>query len=230
MMCYREALQLLLPVFKKQMLCSFKITYRDFMTPQQRKNRQLIIGIFALSIIPFSIAWFLAKNPDLLNSSPTNKGQLISPVITTERTDFQGFDTFSQDNLKELDAHWLIVNVIPKTDCGEICLDALHKSRQLRLMLNKELVRTRRAVLILDTNVVSETATMWWKEDADLLRLKPNAAVIEKLNLLYNGQIPESALLLVDPLGNFMMQYAPQFNPYDVKSDLMHLLKISQIG
>ncbi|MEI7839620.1 MAG: hypothetical protein WCJ11_03875 [Methylococcaceae bacterium] len=200
------------------------------MTPQQRKNRQLIIGIFAMSIIPFSIAWFLAKNPELLTPSATNHGQLIAPIITTERTDFQGFDTFSQDNLKELDAHWLIVNVIPKGDCGEICLDAIYKSRQLRLMLNKELVRTRRAVLVLDSTVSQDSAANWWKEDGDLLRLKPNAAVIEKLNLLYNRQIPEGALLLVDPLGNFMMQYAPNFNPYDAKSDLMHLLKISQIG
>ncbi len=200
------------------------------MTSQQRKNRQLIIGIFAMSIIPFSIAWFLAKNPELLTSSATNHGQLITPIITTERTDFKGFDTFSQDNLKELEAHWLIVNVIPKSDCGETCLDAIYKSRQLRLMLNKELVRTRRAVLVLDSNVSQEFAANWWKEDGDLLRLKPDAAVIEKLNLLYNGQIPEGVLLLVDPLGNFMMQYAPNFNPYDVKSDLMHLLKISQIG
>jgi hypothetical protein len=34
----------------------------------------------------------------------------------------------------------------------------------------------------------------------------------------------------IDPLGNVMMKYAPDFNPYDAKSDLMHLLKISQIG
>ncbi len=200
------------------------------MTPQQRKNRQLIIGIFAMSIIPFGIAWFLAKNPELLTPAVTNHGHLITPIITTERTDFQGFDTFSQENLKELEAHWLIVNVIPKTDCTETCLDAIYKSRQLRLMLNKELVRTRRAVLILDSSVSQDSAANWWKEDSDLLRLKPNAAVIEKLNLLYNGQIPEGVLLLVDPLGNFMMQYAPNFNPYDAKSDLMHLLKISQIG
>ena len=200
------------------------------MTPQQRKNRQLIIGIFAMSIIPFSIAWFLAKNPELLTPSATNHGHLITPIITTQRTDFQGFDIFSQENLKELEAHWLIVNVIPKADCDETCLDALYKSRQLRLMLNKELVRTRRAVLVLDSNVSQEIGANWWKEDGDLLRLKPNAAVIEKLNLLYNGQIPEGVLLLVDPLGNFMMQYAPNFNPYDAKSDLMHLLKISQIG
>ncbi|MEI6745285.1 MAG: hypothetical protein WCL34_04940 [Methylococcaceae bacterium] len=200
------------------------------MTPQQRKNRQLIIGIFAMSIIPFGIAWFLAKNPELLTPAVTNHGHLITPIITTERTDFQGFDTFSQENLKELEAHWLIVNVIPKTDCTETCLDAIYKSRQLRLMLNKELVRTRRAVLVLDSSVSQDSAANWWKEDSDLLRLKPNAAVIEKLNLLYNGQIPEGVLLLVDPLGNFMMQYAPNFNPYDAKSDLMHLLKISQIG
>lgn len=200
------------------------------LTPQQRRNRQLIIGIFAMSIIPFCIAWFLAKHPDLLNSTSINKGQLITPAMPTERGDFQGFDLFSQENLKELEAHWLIVNVIPKTDCNNICLDALHKSQQLRLMLNKELVRTRRAVLVLDSNVMPENAASWWQNDTDLLRLKPNASVIEKLNALYNGQIPEGALLLVDPLGNFMMQYAPQFNPYDVRSDLMHLLKISQIG
>jgi hypothetical protein len=200
------------------------------MTPQQRKNRQLIIGIFAMSIIPFSIAWYLAKNPQLLNSAVTNKGQLITPAMPTERTDFQGFDTFSQENLKELEAHWLIVNVIPKADCNDVCLDAIHKSQQLRLMLNKELVRTRRAVLVLDANTSPETAANWWQNDGDLLRLKPNATIVEKLSGLYNGQIPEGALLLVDPLGNFMMQYEPQFNPYDVKSDLMHLLKISQIG
>ncbi len=200
------------------------------MSLQQRKNRQLIVGIFAMSIIPFSIAWFLAKNPELLTPSATNHGQLITPIITTERADFQGFDAFSQDNLKELPAHWLIVNVIPKADCNEVCLDAIHKSRQLRLMLNKELVRTRRAVLVLDSTVSQESGATWWKDDGDLLRLKPNAAVIEKLNVLYNGQVPEGALLLVDPLGNFMMQYAPNFDTYDAKSDLMHLLKISQIG
>ncbi len=200
------------------------------MTSQHSKNQKLIIGIFALSIIPFGIAWFLAKNPEFLKPSATNHGQLITPIITTERSDFQGFDTFSQENIKELEAHWLIVNVIPKADCDEICLEAIHKTRQLRLMLNKELVRTRRAVLVLDSNVSEASGANWWKEDGDLLRLKPNAAVIEKLNLLYNGQIPEGVLLLVDPLGNFMMRYAPNFNPYDAKSDLMHLLKISQIG
>jgi hypothetical protein len=37
-------------------------------------------------------------------------------------------------------------------------------------------------------------------------------------------------LLLIDPLGNIMMQYEPGFDPYKVKNDLMHLLRASQIG
>jgi hypothetical protein len=98
-------------------------------------------------------------------------------------------------------------------------------------MLNKELVRTRRAVLVLDNSVSQEKAATWWQQDdTDLLHLKPSAGVIEKLNALYNGAIPEGVLLFIDPLGNIMMRYAPDFNPYDAKSDLMHLLKISQIG
>ena len=200
-------------------------------TQQQKRNRRLIIGIFAMSIIPFSIAWYLAKHPDLLTRAPTNHGELITPIITTERSDFEGFDLFSKNNIQELPAHWLIVNVIAHSDCIERCLDAIHKSRQLRLMLNKELVRTRRAVLVIDNTVSQEKAATWWQQDdMDLLHLKPSVGVIEKLNALYNGAIPEGILLFIDPLGNIMMRYAPDFDPYDAKSDLMHLLKISQIG
>ena len=55
---------------------------------------------------------------------------------------------FQLENMKELAGHWLIVNVIPNTGCNEICLDALLKTKQLRLMLNKELPRTRRVVIV----------------------------------------------------------------------------------
>jgi hypothetical protein len=78
-------------------------------TPQQRKSRQLIIGIFLLSIIPFTIAWILAKNPTLLKFSATNHGQLIVPVITSQLTDYKGFDSFSENNLREISFHWFLM-------------------------------------------------------------------------------------------------------------------------
>lgn len=198
------------------------------MQNQKNKNHILILVIFGMSIIPFLIAWGLKENPQLVNGR-TNNGQLITPPLTTERKDLSGFDQFSTDNMSELPGHWLLVNIIPTGECNETCLEAMHKTKQLRLMLNKELTRTRRIVLLLK-DVAPETAGKWWAGDDTLLRVKANDAVIKKISEIRQGDIPDGMLLLMDPLGNLMMQYEPGFDPYSVKSDLMHLLRISQIG
>lgn len=244
-------------------------------TPQQKKNRLFIIAIFSMTIIPFLIALGLQQNPDLLKSG-TNIGQLITPPITTEASDFIGFDTFSTANLAELSGHWLLANVIPSDHCNEVCLDSLLKIKQLRLMLNKEFPRTRRVVLMFKD--VSETnASQWWLKDAllwrlrqtknpvddalfltllreenpldearvkqflgnedretalksDLIKIKPSEDLAKKITAIRAGNIPDGMLFLIDPLGNIMMQYEPNFDPYKVKNDLMHLLRASQIG
>ena len=195
---------------------------------QKNKNHILILVIFGMSIIPFLIAWGLKENPQLLRGK-TNNGQLVIPPLTTERKDLTGFDVFSTENMSELAGHWLLVNVIPNNSCNESCIEAIHKTRQLRLMLNKELTRTRRIVMVLK-DVAPETAGKWWEDDSTLLRVKVNEAVANKITEIRQGNIPDGMLFLMDPLGNLMMQYEPGFDPYNVKSDLMHLLRISQIG
>jgi hypothetical protein len=140
------------------------------MTPQQKKNRLFIIVIFSMTIVPYLIAVGLQQNPDLVKGS-TNIGQLITPPITTEASDFIGYDAFSTANLSELSGHWLLVNVIPTVHCNAICLDAVLKIKQLRLMLNKEFPRTRRAALMLK-DVPAENTAQWWLKDALLWRLR----------------------------------------------------------
>lgn len=198
------------------------------MTQQLKKNRLLILIIFGMSIIPFLIAWGLRQNPELLKGR-TNRGELITPIVTTERSDFTGFDQFSSDNMAQLSGHWLIINVIPTPGCSQLCLEAIHKTKQIQLMLSKELTRTRRVVLVFN-DVAPETAAQWWRDDTRLLRVKPSAAVVKKMTEIRQGNVPEGMLFLMDPLGNLMMQYEPGFDPYEVKNDLMHLLRISQIG
>lgn len=195
---------------------------------QKNKNHILILAIFGMSVIPFLIAWGLKENPQLLKGR-TNHGQLITPPVTTARSDLSGFDTFSTENMSELSGHWLLVNIIPNSGCNEACIEAIHKTKQIRLMLNKELTRTRRVVMVLK-DVAPEAGSKWWADDQTLLRVKPNDAVAKKIAEIRQGDIPDGMLLLMDPLGNLMMQYEPGFDPYDVKSDLMHLLRISQIG
>ncbi|MGR8940654.1 MAG: hypothetical protein ACU83V_08255 [Gammaproteobacteria bacterium] len=181
-----------------------------------------------MTLVPFLIAVLFKANPELLKGQ-TNYGKLIIPPVTTEADELSGFDQFSADNIQEMNAHWLIVNVIPQQECNQVCLDALYKTRQIQLMLNKDLPRTRRVVLLLD-NSDPKVAEAWWKEDKALLRVKPSPSFHNKLKTFRPEGIPDGMLLLMDPLRNLMMQYEPGFDPYKVKNDLMHLLKISQIG
>ncbi|MCK5189667.1 MAG: hypothetical protein KAI44_08250 [Methylococcales bacterium] len=199
------------------------------MNEQFKKNNRTIIIIFALSVIPFGIAWYLSGNTSWMGGVSTNNGKLITPPVTTEKTEFIGFDEFSIQNMKEIPGHWVLVNVIPNGDCNSVCQQAIHKTKQLRLMMNKDLTRIRRLVLIIpEINV--DLAQRWWKDDARLLRSKPALSLVQKLQKIRNSDIPEGMLFLMDPLGNLMMQYEPDFDPYKVKSDLRKLLRISQIG
>jgi len=196
--------------------------------PQKYKNRLLILLIFGMTFIPFTIAWILGGKAPFIEGQ-VNKGELITPVEPTERSDLTGLDAFSTENIAELQGHWVLLNVVPKEDCNIICLDAIHKTKQLRLMLNKDLTRTRRAVVFFK-DVKPDIANQWLQDDKVLLKVKPSAALSTKIAEIRNGVISDGILLLMDPLGNLMMQYEPGFDPYKVKSDLMHLLRISQIG
>lgn len=196
------------------------------MTNQQQKNRRTILLLFGMTIIPFCIAWYFSSLPP---SKTTNNGELIIPVVATEKTDFIGFDKFSSDNVNELSGHWLIANLIPTQDCKELCRDAIHKSKQLHLMLNKDLTRVRRVAILLKDSE-PEKAMGWWKDDTRLLRFKTSEALASKIRQIRKGVIPDGMLFLIDPLGNIMMQYEPGFDPYKVEKDLKKLLNVSQIG
>ena len=199
------------------------------MNEQHKKNKRTIIIIFAMSVIPFGIAWYLSSNTDWMEGVSTNNGELITPPVTTEKTEFIGYDEFSIQNMKEIPGHWVLVNVIPNSDCNSVCQQAMHKTKQLRLMMNKDLTRIRRLVLIIpEINV--DLAQQWWKDDVRLLRSKPAQSLVKKLQKIRRSDIPDGMLFLMDPLGNLMMQYEPDFDPYKVKSDLRKLLRISQIG
>jgi hypothetical protein len=198
------------------------------MKEQHKKNKRTMIVIFAMSIIPFGIAWFLSSNTSWMGTS-TNNGQLITPLVITEKSEFIGYDDFSVKNMKELGGHWVLINIIPNIDCNTICREAIHKTKQLRLMMNKDLTRIRRVVLIIP-EINTDLAKQWWKDDTRLLKAKPSESLLQKLNKITKANISEGMLLLMDPLGNIMMQYESGFDPYKVKRDLGKLLRISQIG
>ena len=198
------------------------------MNKQLARNRLIILAVFAMSVIPFIIAWVLFQNPKWLETG-TNQGQLIIPPVSTEIQDWQGVDDFSVKHMTELTGRWVMVNLVPGKKCMENCQEAIHKTKQMRLMLNKDLIRIRRVVVFL-SGIDLKNAEVLWQKDTRLLRARPSQELLKKLLKISNGNIPEGMLMIVDPLGNLMMEYDPGFNPYDVLKGLKKLLKISQIG
>jgi hypothetical protein len=192
---------------------------------QYKKNRITIIVIFAMSIVPFGFAWFLAKNPDIVKLG-TNNGALISPPKVTSADDFSGYDSFSAQNMNELKGHWVLVNPVPK-NCEETCRDALYKTHQLTLMMGKDIARIRRLAVVFEK---SYQLPAEWRDDGRLLKVLPSLSLREKLTQLNSQPSTEGMLIIMDPLGNLMMQYPSGYDPYQVKSDLGKLLRISQIG
>jgi len=198
------------------------------MIDQKNKNQRTIIILALMSIVPFSIAWMLTGEADFRPSS-TNKGDLVLPIITTERTDITGVDAFSTENIKEISGHWIMLNIISEAVCDKVCTDAIHATKQIRLMLNKDLTRVRRAVIVMQGKQEASFSS-WWKEDLRLLKLKPSEKLMADLKKYKPEGIANGGILIMDPLGNIMMHYGAGFDPYAVKSDLKKLLRISQIG
>lgn len=179
-----------------------------------------------MSIIPFGIAWFLAANPEQVKLG-TNNGDLISPPLVTEINQFSGYDEFSAANLKELQGHWVMISLVPET-CGDVCQDGLYKTRQLSLMMGKDIARIRRLALM--PTKKDSILPAQWQDDGRLLKMLAAAPLQEKITQLINLPAQDGALLIMDPLGNLMMKYATGFDPYKVRNDLSKLLRISQIG
>jgi hypothetical protein len=198
------------------------------MINRDKRNRLLVLLIFGMTIIPFAVAWLLGGKASFIKGQ-VNNGQLITPIVTTKRDDFIGIDDFSTQNIGEMKGRWVMLNVVPDNGCGEVCLEAVYKTKQLLLMMNKDLIRIRRVVAVVP-DIKPETVNQWFSDDKVLLKIRPSLELTQKLSQIKAGRIPDGMLFLMDPLGNLMMQYDPGFDPYKVKSDLMHLLRISQIG
>lgn len=196
------------------------------MNTQLKKNRITILVIFAMSVIPFVIAWFLADNPGKVKLG-TNNGELITPPLTTEISDFTGYDRFSADNIKELQGHWILINVLQQDECQKVCQEGLYKTQQITLMMGKDIARIRRLAVIF--NQAAQPLPKQWQEDARLLKALPSTSLRATIQKISAGE-QSGGLLVMDPLGNLMMKYDPGYDPYKVRNDLSKLLRISQIG
>ena len=194
------------------------------------RNRLTVVLIALISIIPFSFAWYLAKNPHLVKDlHKGNYGHLITPAKPIDYAELFQTPITAGESLPEIKGRWVMVQVSTESVCNDACKETVQKTGRIRLMLNKEIPRVRRVLLFpghADAAATEELA----KLDPTLQMAGMSESLQKRLQESVGGPIPEGAVLLLDPLANLMMWYDPNFDPYGLLRDLQKLLRISQIG
>ena len=190
------------------------------------KNRLKLIFITTLFALPVLTAWFVYQNPQLIEGSKTkNYGQLIRPAIPSQIKDFVNRPT---EELEKLKGRWVIAHLDFDGSCDNGCIESVKLLHQLNVLLNKDSDRLKR-VFFDSAGSDSEAVQALFAEDAGLTVLPWTAEHITKLKALI-GELNDGDMILLDPLGNIMMKYQQQADPYGIQKDLKLLFKASQIG
>ncbi len=188
------------------------------------KNRLRLIFITTLFAIPVVSAWFVFLNPGILEGGKTkNYGELISPAIPSQLSDYitEGAD----DDLNELKGRWVLVHLDLDGLCRESCEKSVHILGQLNTLLNKDAKRFKRVYF--NKALIENNKFLLARKKLKLFKWNENgvAKLAESVKGLTDGD-----MLLIDPLGNIMMKYPEDADPYGIQKDLKHLFKASQIG
>ena len=190
------------------------------------QSRALVIVIALTAVVPFVLAWYYANHPELIERT-SNYGSLIIPTRQLSHDQLMAAPLGPVNDMEQIKGRWLLLQVVPGL-CTPVCVETLHKTHQSWLMLNQEMPRVQR-ILLVSPETRSREVPEIAKDDA-LVTSGLTPEVLLALTSAIGKPAEEGAVVLVDPLGNLVLWYDTGFDPYKMVRDLKHLLKASQIG
>ncbi|CAL1241031.1 hypothetical protein [Candidatus Methylocalor cossyra] len=196
-------------------------------SPVPRRNRAVILVIALLSFVPFALAWYLTRHPELLGAT-SNYGHLVTPARPLDFAELTARPLNPAAAPAELKGRWVLLQVAAGP-CRERCAETLHKTRQVRLMTNKEIPRIRRLLLVPEGAPAGDYAAQL-EADPTLAAAGASPPLLASLTEALGRPPDDGTVLLLDPLANLVLWYDPGFDPYGLLKDLKHLLRASQIG
>ena len=176
-----------------------------------KSNRRNLVILFSIGFVPLVFSWVVFFYfPELMPSTTTNEGQLISPPVQA-----------SELGLGSDFGKWTLL-VPVSGDCSEDCEQRFYLARQVNIALGKESDRVQRMLI----DVGAETGA--------LIRLAeefPEQAVAKVPSDAFRRLLKdEAAIYLMDPVGNVFMVYSKEKAGKPMLKDIKHLLKISNLG
>lgn len=181
----------------------------------RRRSRRSFLLIAGIAFVPLTIAYVLFFYfPQFIPSGTTNKGTLISPPA----------------NIEELSLNsgaWTLIVVSP-SGCSDECVKALYLSRQIDIGLGKDARRVNRMFVVQELPQ-GDLAMRLAEEYPDVMVRETGPELQDRLRRLVPEGI-DGTILLSDPNGNLMMYYTSEHGGEELRSDLKHLLRLSNIG
>jgi len=182
---------------------------------QKFKSRRNLLMVIAVFVLPIVLAK-LALTQNWLDYGVTNKGSLVEHELTLK-------DLGIADD--ELDSMWLILYALPN-NCNEQCEQTLLSVNNTLVALGKDRPKVRNVALYQQS--LSEEQLSHLDHSKWSILPSPN----EKHTL-----IQKPTILLVDPLGNIVLEHNPPALYEEqamfgkgILADMKKLLKYTKIG
>lgn len=189
------------------------------MNNPQTRGRLTLVSIALIFALPIAVSmYFYFSDGGWRPGDNTQKGMLINPprsFAATPLTRDEASATFREV--------WTLL--VPAGErCDAACQDALTKIRQLRLWLGPKIDRVQTVLLAKTANALDPKSLA---EHPQLIIAAPELSESFRSTL---GDYNNGQIFLIDPLGNLMMSYKSGVDMGDIRKDLGHLLRISNIG
>lgn len=189
-------------------------------------RRRLLPALILLLIffLPLGFAFYVYYGSNWRPSGHTNHGALIEPPTPLAHVALPQVQGAASDHL--LRGKWTLLYVSDGT-CDEACRKTLYFIRQTQLSLGNLIPRTQR-VWLASAQCCDLTADT--EKDPPLIAVDAHGDAAAALLAQFPTDHRETAIFIIDPLGNLMMRYDSTADPKGLREDLKKLLDLSHIG
>lgn len=192
---------------------------------RQRRGRLMLLTMLIFFITPIIAVIAMYK----LDWRP--KGESIGELVIPARLLTMNYAFMSSDgSVVKPDLwkdKWSMIYIAG--NCENKCKTKLHNMRQLHISLYKEIPRMQRVFI-----TTSQDVQQFAQDYPDMLILNQPGTEITTLSDQFNinneSSIGADRIYLVDPLGHFMMSYAPATDPALIRKDVTRLMRYSWAG
>jgi cytochrome oxidase Cu insertion factor (SCO1/SenC/PrrC family) len=201
------------------------------MNEARRKSKYAPLWILiAVTFLPVLVAWLYYLFYDQLpHIGTSNNGQLVSPVRPVASFDLVSLDGQSY-RAGALQGKWTLLTV-GSSACAEQCQKNMYIMRQVRLATDRDRSRIQRLFILDDRRQLDQFLARLAGYEGMAVATGDRRALDDFYAILDTGDgLVMDRIFIIDPLGNYMMEYPVGMDPELILEDLKRLLEVSKIG